>query len=65
MSIELPTCQRILDAALDLFGTRVDGVSLDDRLRGRRPQADRPLLVPSKDELVDSVWRRWPPSSWW
>lgn len=52
-----PTRQRILDAALDLFGVRgVDAVSLDEIARtvGVRKQT---LLYwfPSKDDLVDSV----------
>jgi AcrR family transcriptional regulator len=57
MSIELPTRQRILDAALDLFGTRgVDGVSLDEIARevGVRKQTVL-YWFPSKDELVDAV----------
>ena len=57
MSIELPTRQRILDAALDLFGSRgVDAVSLDEIARevGVRKQTVL-YWFPSKDELVDSV----------
>jgi TetR/AcrR family transcriptional regulator len=57
MSIELPTRQRILDAALDLFGARgVDGVSLDEIARevGVRKQTVL-YWFPSKDELVDAV----------
>jgi AcrR family transcriptional regulator len=57
MSIELPTRQRILDAALDLFGTRgVDAVSLDEIARevGVRKQTVL-YWFPSKDELVDAV----------
>jgi AcrR family transcriptional regulator len=54
---EIPTRQRILDAALDLFGARgVDSVSLDEIARavGVRKQT---LLYwfASKDELVDAV----------
>ena len=57
MSIELPTRQRILDAALDLFGSRgVDAVSLDEIARevGVRKQTVL-YWFPSKDELVDAV----------
>ena len=57
MSIELPTRQRILESALDLFGTRgVDGVSLDEIARevGVRKQTVL-YWFPSKDELVDAV----------
>jgi AcrR family transcriptional regulator len=57
MSIELPTRQRILDAALDLFGARgVDAVSLDEIARevGVRKQTVL-YWFPSKDELVDAV----------
>jgi TetR/AcrR family transcriptional regulator len=57
MSIELPTRQRILDSALDLFGTRgVDAVSLDEIARevGVRKQTVL-YWFPSKDELVDAV----------
>jgi AcrR family transcriptional regulator len=54
---DTPTRQRILDAALDLFGARgVDAVSLDEIARsvGVRKQT---LLYwfPSKDDLVDAV----------
>ena len=54
---ELPTRQRILDAAIDLFGVRgVDAVSLDEIARevGVRKQTVL-YWFPSKDELVDSV----------
>jgi len=57
MSRDLPTRQRILDAALDLFGARgVDGVSLDEIARevGVRKQTVL-YWFPSKDELVDAV----------
>ena len=57
MSIELPTRQRILDAALDLFGSRgVDAVSLDEIARevGVRKQTVL-YWFPSKDELVDAL----------
>ena len=57
MTIELPTRQRILDAALDLFGARgVDAVSLDEIARevGVRKQTVL-YWFPSKDELVDAV----------
>ena len=57
MSIELPTRQRILDAALDMFGARgVDAVSLDEIARevGVRKQTVL-YWFPSKDELVDAV----------
>ena len=57
MSIELPTRQRILDTALDLFGTRgVDGVSLDEIARDVGVRKQTVLYwFPSKDELVDAV----------
>jgi TetR/AcrR family transcriptional regulator len=51
------TRERILDAALDLFGTRgVDGVSLDDiaAVVGVRKQSVL-YWFESKDELVDAV----------
>lgn len=54
---DVPTRQRILDAALDLFGTRgVDAVSLDEIARevGVRKQTVL-YWFPSKDELVDAV----------
>ena len=54
---EIPTRQRILDAAIDLFGVRgVDAVSLDEIARevGVRKQTVL-YWFPSKDELVDSV----------
>ena len=57
MPRELPTRQRILDAALDLFGARgVDAVSLDEIARevGVRKQTVL-YWFPSKDELVDAV----------
>jgi AcrR family transcriptional regulator len=57
MRRELPTRQRILDAALDLFGARgVDAVSLDEIARevGVRKQTVL-YWFPSKDELVDAV----------
>jgi AcrR family transcriptional regulator len=56
-SREIPTRQRILDAALDLFGTRgVDSVSLDEIARevGVRKQTVLYWFA-SKDELVDAV----------
>ena len=52
-----PTRQRILDAAIDLFGARgVDAVSLDEIARtvGVRKQTVL-YWFPSKDELVDAV----------
>ena len=57
MSIELPTRQRILDAALDLFGARgVDAVSLDEIARDVGVRKQTVLYwFPSKDELVDAV----------
>ena len=54
---EIPTRQRILDAALDLFGARgVDAVSLDEIARhvGVRKQTVL-YWFPSKDVLVDAV----------
>lgn len=54
---EIPTRQRILDAALDLFGARgVDSVSLDEIARevGVRKQTVLYWFA-SKDELVDAV----------
>lgn len=54
---ETPTRQRILDAALDQFGTRgVDAVSLDEIARevGVRKQTVL-YWFPSKDALVDAV----------
>ena len=56
-SRETPTRQRILDAALDLFGARgVDAVSLDEIARevGVRKQTVLYWFA-SKDELVDAV----------
>ncbi len=53
----VPTQQRIIDAALDLFGTRgVDAVSLDEIARhvGVRKQTVL-YWFESKDELVDGV----------
>jgi AcrR family transcriptional regulator len=57
MAPEAPTRQRILDAAIDLFGARgVDAVSLDEIARevGVRKQTVL-YWFPSKDELVDAV----------
>ena len=54
---DTPTRQRILDAALDLFGSRgVDAVSLDEIARevGVRKQTVL-YWFPSKDVLVDAV----------
>lgn len=54
---DVPTRQRILDAALDLFGTKgVEAVSLDEIARevGVRKQTVL-YWFPSKDELVDAV----------
>jgi AcrR family transcriptional regulator len=54
---EIPTRQRILDAAIDQFGSRgVDAVSLDEIARevGVRKQTVL-YWFPSKDELVDAV----------
>ena len=54
---DVPTRQRILDAALDSFGSRgVDAVSLDEIARhvGVRKQTVL-YWFPSKDELVDAV----------
>jgi len=56
-SRDTPTRQRILDAALDLFGSRgVDAVSLDEIARdvGVRKQTVLYWFA-SKDELVDAV----------
>jgi TetR/AcrR family transcriptional regulator len=56
-SAELPTRERILDAAIDLFGARgVDAVSLDEIARdvGVRKQTVLYWFA-SKDELVDAV----------
>lgn len=56
-SRDTPTRQRILDAALDLFGARgVDAVSLDEIARevGVRKQTVLYWFA-SKDELVDAV----------
>ncbi len=53
----VPTRQRILDAALDLFGARgVEAVSLDEIARevGVRKQTVL-YWFPSKDELIDAV----------
>lgn len=57
MPIELPTRQRILDSAIDLFGARgVDGVSLDEIARDVGVRKQTVLYwFPSKDELVDAV----------
>lgn len=57
MSEQRSTRERILDVALDLFGTRgVDAVSLDEiaRVVGVRKQTVL-YWFPSKDELVDAV----------
>jgi AcrR family transcriptional regulator len=57
MPSDIPTRQRILDAALDLFGARgVDAVSLDEiaRVVGVRKQTVL-YWFPSKDELVAAV----------
>jgi AcrR family transcriptional regulator len=57
MASETPTRQRILDAALDLFGARgVDAVSLDEIARevGVRKQTVLYWFA-SKDALVDAV----------
>ncbi len=57
MSSETSTRQRILDAAIDLFGTRgVDSVSLDEIARevGVRKQTVL-YWFPSKPDLVDAV----------
>ena len=54
---QIPTRQRIIDAALDLFGARgVDAVSLDEIARevGIRKQTVL-YWFPSKDELTDAV----------
>jgi AcrR family transcriptional regulator len=52
-----PTRQRILDTAIDQFGTRgVDAVSLDEIARGVGVRKQTVLYwFPSKDELVDAV----------
>ncbi|MAT04384.1 MAG: hypothetical protein CL424_05000 [Acidimicrobiaceae bacterium] len=52
-----PTRQRILDAAIDLFGRRgVDAVSLDEIARAVGVRKQTVLYwFPSKDELVDAV----------
>lgn len=54
---EPPTRQRILDAAIDLFGMRgVDAVSLDEIARDVGVRKQTVLYwFPSKDELVDAV----------
>lgn len=54
---EPTTRQRILDAALDLFGARgVDAVSLDEIARDVGVRKQTVLYwFPSKDELVDAV----------
>jgi TetR/AcrR family transcriptional regulator len=54
---DVPTRQRILDAALDLFGARgVDAVSLDEIARDVGVRKQTVLYwFPSKDELVDAV----------
>lgn len=54
---ETPTRQRILDAALDQFGSRgVDAVSLDEIARGVGVRKQTVLYwFPSKDALVDAV----------
>lgn len=54
---EIPTRQRILDAAIDQFGTRgVDAVSLDEIARDVGVRKQTVLYwFPSKDELVDAV----------
>jgi AcrR family transcriptional regulator len=57
MTAREPTRQRILDSAIDLFGTRgVDAVSLDEIARdvGVRKQTVLYWFA-SKDELVDAV----------
>lgn len=54
---DIPTRQRILDASIDLFGTRgVDAVSLDEiaRVVGVRKQTVL-YWFPSKPDLVDAV----------
>ena len=53
----VPTRERILDAALERFGTRgVEAVSLDDiaLVVGVRKQTVL-YWFPSKDELVDAI----------
>ncbi len=54
---EIPTRQRILDAAIDQFGVRgVDAVSLDEIARSVGVRKQTVLYwFPSKDELVDAV----------
>jgi AcrR family transcriptional regulator len=54
---EIPTRQRILDAAIDQFGVRgVDAVSLDEIARAVGVRKQTVLYwFPSKDELVDAV----------
>jgi AcrR family transcriptional regulator len=54
---ERPTRERILDAALDLFGARgVDAVSLDEIARDVGVRKQTVLYwFPSKDALVDAV----------
>jgi TetR/AcrR family transcriptional regulator len=54
---DTPTRQRILDVALDLFGTRgVDAVSLDEIARAVGVRKQTVLYwFESKDELVDAV----------
>ena len=54
---DVPTRQRILDAALDLFGSRgVDAVSLDEIARDVGVRKQTVLYwFPSKDELIDAV----------
>ncbi len=54
---EIPTRQRILDAAIDQFGARgVDAVSLDEIARAVGVRKQTVLYwFPSKDELVDAV----------
>ena len=61
---ETPTRQRILDAALDLFGARgVDAVSLDEIARAVGVRKQTVLYwFASKDELVDAVLERSPPN---
>jgi len=54
---DIPTRQRILDAAIDQFGVRgVDAVSLDEIARAVGVRKQTVLYwFPSKDELVDAV----------
>lgn len=56
-SSEIPTRQRILDAALDLFGNRgVDAVSLDEIARAVGVRKQTVLYwFASKDDLVEAV----------